>query len=476
MRVLPQLLFAALALNASGAGPVEMSHQTLIISENVDALRFVDIDGDGRGDLLAMDGVEKRLLHYHQRSNGFANAPDQIIPLPPQIAWVSLCDVDAHPGLELLMSTATGMVYSRQDGGLFESDWRTLVTARQVFTNAEHPLLLLLTTNKPALVDSIPVISEGQAVVYRRNSTYEWKPEPPVSLDAKRAYWWAYGTDSEWGFGSHPSYSLRLNESVRAKAEPEPDKEPENDTIRKIKEDMGKTAAAGLAMIDRVDVNGDGREDLVLWQCSGKLALKTDIYLFLRGADQKLPERPTQILHCRGFPIALGPKYDWSPVHDLNGDGIRELVMLELNATVASASGIVEALLSRGMDWSLTVRPFHQSAFAGSPDVSVPVKMLLPAQVLAGWPISLQGDFNGDGRLDLLVRRSDTQWNIYLSTTDGHWFAPQPALTFSAPARGYLEIIDPNGDGLSDIIWHQPDDHRFSIFMTPSRPGKGRSP
>ena len=476
MRLLPQLLFAALALNASGAAPVQMSPRTLILPENVDYLRFVDIDGDGRADMLAMDGVEKRLLNYHQRSDGFASAPDQIIPLPPQTAWVSLGDVDAHPGLELLMSAPTGIVYSRQDGGLFESERRTLITASQVFTNSEHPMLLMLTTNKPALADSIPIISEGQAVVYRRNKAYEWHPEPAVSLDTKRISWWANGTSSQWGLGTYPSYSLHMQQSVRAEAEPEADKEPENDTVRKIQEDMKKTAAAGPATIVRVDVNGDGREDLVLWQSSGNLALKTDIYLFLRGADQKLPERPTQILHCRGFPIALGPKYDWSPVHDLNGDGIRELVMLELNATVASASGVVEALISRGMDWSITVRPFHQGAFASSPDVSVPVKMLLPAQVLAGWPISLQGDFNGDGRLDLLVRRSDTQWNIYLSTTDGHWFEPQPALTFSTPARGYLEIIDLNGDGLSDIIWHQPEDHRFSIFMTPSRPGKGRSP
>ena len=58
--------------------------------------------------------------------------------------------------------------------------------------------------------------------------------------------------------------------------------------------------------MDRVDVDGDGREDLVLWQVSGKLDIKTDIYIFLRGADQKWPERPTQVLHCRGLPIPTG--------------------------------------------------------------------------------------------------------------------------------------------------------------------------
>ena len=58
-----------------------------------------------------------------------------------------------------------------------------------------------------------------------------------------------------------------------------------------------------------------------LWQVNDKLDFKTDIYIFLRGADQKLPERPTQILHCGGFPIPIGSTYEASPVMDLNGDG-----------------------------------------------------------------------------------------------------------------------------------------------------------
>jgi hypothetical protein len=102
--------------------------------------------------------------------------------------------------------------------------------------------------------------------------------------------------------------------------------------------------------------------------------------------------------------------------------------------------------------------------------------MILPSEALSEWTIFIEGDFNGDGRPDLLVRRSDTQWNIFPSTTDGRWFAPQPVLTFEAPARGYVEINDLNGDGLADIIWHEPDEHRLSIFMSPSRQAKGKTP
>jgi hypothetical protein len=38
----------------------------------------------------------------------------------------------------------------------------------------------------------------------------------------------------------------------------------------------------------------------------------------------------------------------------------------------------------------------------------------------------------------------------FFSTADGRWFVPQPALTFDAPARGYCEVNDLNGDGLAE--------------------------
>ena len=49
-------------------------------------------------------------------------------------------------------------------------------------------------------------------------------------------------------------------------------------------------------------------------------------------------------------------------------------------------------------------------------------------------------------------------------------------MTFDAPARGCIEIQDLNGDGLSDIIWHEPDEPSLSIFMSPSRQAKGKNP
>ena len=89
---------------------MELSGQVITLPAGTEDTLFVDIDGDGHSDLLAIDPVENKLLTYHQRSDGFRNSPDQVIALPPQTGWVAVCDVDAHPGLELLMSTASGLV------------------------------------------------------------------------------------------------------------------------------------------------------------------------------------------------------------------------------------------------------------------------------------------------------------------------------------------------------------------------------
>ena len=85
-----------------------------------------------------------------------------------------------------------------------------------------------------------------------------------------------------------PRTACDVEQSFRAKPEREPDKEPENEAIRKIIADMKKTPRRVRPDMERVDVDGDGREDLVLWQASGKLDFKTDLYIFLRGAGPKV--------------------------------------------------------------------------------------------------------------------------------------------------------------------------------------------
>jgi len=456
------------AASPGRAEPVELSPQHLSLPIGAAAPLFADVEGNGRCALLVVDPVGHALLNYRQTPAGFSRAPDQIIPLPPRILWVAVGDVDPHPGLELVMSTAAGVVYSRQNDGRFETELRPLITAGQVFTNDDMPPLTLLATN-PAGRIVIPLLSGGKIIRYQPDPAGGWRAVPDATPETNQTTWYMDhgGRSGAWALGSEPARRLRFWQSPQTDTNLPEDDNFENDAIRQIVTGMKKTAKGSAPRVEDVDVDGDGRKDVIVWQVVGDKDCRTDVYLFLRQADGQLPARPTEILHGHGFPLPFGPNSQWSPVHDLHGDGIVELVLLEFK-TPFSEGGILDALVSHGLDWSLTIRCFRRGGFSHSPDASVAVTAFLPGEFLGGWAFCFQGDFNADGRPDLLVRRSDTQWNIYFSTTDGHWFTPQPALAFAVPPQGHLEIKDLNGDGRSDIIWHEPDPAGVDIFLSPS--------
>ena len=447
-----------------------IARQVVTLPDNTTAPLFVDVEGKGKANLLTLDPVDKKLLNYRQGPRGFASSPDQSIPLPPATLWVAVGEVDASPGLELLFSTATGIVFSRQNGGLFELEQHPLIETNQPVGEFDFPTLSLLSTNKNGTKLAIPVVSSNGVLFYRRNNADQWSPDPTVAPDHPRSEWSL--TRDDWAIGANSGHWLSVRDSYPADADSKQDDTPENDGIRAILEEMKKNTSASPPRLDRLDINGDGRPDVVLWQVAQRADLRTDLYIYLRGADQKLPERPSQVLHASGFPIPLGSTTRWTPMADLTGHGVPDLVLLELKTGLTSASGLIETALSHGLNWVLTVRTFHNGEFSRSPDTSLPLTMILPAELLHQWTIFINGDFNGDGHADLLVRRSETQWNIFFSTGDGRSFSPEPDLTFDAPSHGYIEITDLNGDGISDVVWHEPDEHRLSIFISPSNPAR----
>jgi len=121
-----------------------------------------------------------------------------------------------------------------------------------------------------------------------------------------------------------------------------------------------------------------------LWQIVGDLDYRTDVYVFLRGADDKLPERPTQ-----NSALSRNPDPDWldlSFIAHRRSERRRhfELVLMELKSSVTSASSLIEMALSRGVDLGLTIRTFHNGVFSGSADATIIVKVVLTSESFGG--------------------------------------------------------------------------------------------
>src|SRR5262249_14538094 len=130
-----------------------------------------------------------------------------------------------------------------------------------------------------------------------------------------------------WQFGTSPARRLQISEEMRTEQSNTSEEQPENEAIKRLLEESGSDHDwYHWTEQQRVDINRDGREDVVVQRVSGALDTKTDIFIFLRNTNGRLPERPTQVLHCSGFPIAIGPERKVSVVCDLDGDGMCELL------------------------------------------------------------------------------------------------------------------------------------------------------
>jgi hypothetical protein len=465
MQTRPQIFVTWMALMLAAGfcqgATNEFQPQLITLPFNANDVRFIPLEPHGRSALLAVDPVQHQLLIYRQRPWGFTNVADQVLSLPLRTAWVAPCDVDAHPGLELLVSTAGGIAYHRQSNSVFETELRTLVDAAQAFTNDDAPRLLSLATNT-----SLPVISMTQTVFYTRSPGYEWRPAQPVAVTRTRSGWSDY--PRQWTLGQNHSRGLRVHEALRVR--PEERAVQANDAIRKLVEELKKETTRLAPGTNTVDINHDGKRDFVLWQVIPALDQRTDVYVFLAEADGRLPDKPTQVLHCRGVPIPLDSTDEQSILSDLKRDGNCELVLMEISSPLTSSGGVLEMALSMGIGCRLAIRTFHGGAFSVTPDAQVPTTLLLTGQELRYWPTFVCGDINGDGRADFLTQRSPAQWNIYLSTPGPDWFTTQPAITFDTPMQGYLTLEDLNDDGRADIVVRQWDDPRLYILLSQSRP------
>jgi hypothetical protein len=434
---------------------------------------LTDVDGDGLTDLLALLPAQHKLLVYRQRPSGFAPAPDQTVALPDQTAWVAMRDVDPHEGKELVLSTAAGLVYLRQNEGTFEPSPQTLIEARQVFTADRLRIAASPPGGKDAN-DMIPVLGADRATLYEKNADYAWHAARTVDLSPRETTWQV--REEYWMTGPAPAYSLEVRQTVRAR--PQADRMQEDDDEKKIVRELvgriAKNAPRRDYEVVRQDVNGDGRADVVLWRARGDISPNITILLLLRGPDGKLPEQPTRVLRHSGLPIRVDRRLGVSPFWDLDGDGRCELILVALKTRVTSWSGLVNMVVSGGLDWVFTVRSGRDGTYSGGPDFQMDVTSMTPRDGTVFRFFRLDGDFNGDGREDLLIERGSEQFDVYLSAAGTGFFQAGPALSFAAPTEAReVNTADLNGDGISDLFVQKVVEVHLTIYLSQSDPRKG---
>ena len=211
------------------------------------------------------------------------------------------------------------------------------------------------------------------------------------------------------------------------------------------------------------DLDGDGAADLVLDSGAGTL---------LRSRHQSaIHLNPGSGVQVDGAPDLELPLPDaiaevW--LRDLDGDGRVELIRGSLRFGLLQA---IRMLLTQGVRFELEVfslgpGPSLRRSWAEQISVGLDFRSGRVADLLP----SSEGDWNGDGRRDLLYGSGDGRLGIRLGTSGdgGPAFGPRVAEQ-ALPTSARHAVADFDGDGLDDLALFDPRDPEGRIHLLRNR-------
>jgi hypothetical protein len=202
------------------------------------------------------------------------------------------------------------------------------------------------------------------------------------------------------------------------------------------------------------DLDADGLADLVVQRNTGTLLgsrSRTDVFAN-RGAGADLAGPPAASLELADGLAAL-------EVEDLDGDGRREIVQTRLAFGIVQ---LIRVLVTREVQ--IELRAFATRGPGPTElvetwrgELSLPLDF--EAGRVAGLVPTVEGDWNGDGRRDLLHGSGERQLAIRLGEAGelGPRFGA-PTARQAIPAGDLARVADLDGDGLDDLVLFDPRD------------------
>lgn len=395
-----------------------------------------DFNGDGRADVLLVPvgfGVAPVFIWLTEGGGGFTQVPLETLAAGETI--VGAGDVDGDGKADLLLSTASGMGYWIMDGGTvlrkasglaIPADRPALVATGDF--NGDHRVDLLW---KPASTRSLVMsLGDGQAftTVPVRDYAVGWEAWGAGDIDADGrsdillvnpgARFFAYWTMD----GATP---VRYSQVFRLPGGAE------------LPSRFGPVAVG--------DYNGDGRLDLVLSRQRDR-----SLVMWL-GDGTSFTEYPMQ-RHAPDWLVTRSFRTIGSPVQpyvdqDIDGDGRSDLVAGRLDFSKPAPRGWASSIsyhitLPRPVEYDGDINTFRHYPTGFT---------------LSGEQPLATGDFDGDGRLDMVTGREDSatgarETAVSLSSLAGD--APV-AIPSAAPTWQKIGSGDIDADGRSDLLLGQ---------------------
>ena len=218
------------------------------------------------------------------------------------------------------------------------------------------------------------------------------------------------------------------------------------------------------------DFNGDGRSDILWYNDAGQLTvwLGTDTGSFASGftSDQLITSR-MQLFDTGDFNgdgttdlLEGGPVADNYVMPALGGGGRFTFDWIDGDTKVAdgwhvAAIGHFTGSTSDDILWR-SDSGFVTDWIGGQfNNIGFKHNDAATTFVPLDWKVAGSGDFNGDGKDDILWRQDTGQMTVWLGTATAFTDNSANASTFVATDWKIVGVGDFNGDGRADILWRE---------------------
>lgn len=447
-------------------------------------LMCCDLNGDGLDDLVLVDGVDLS-IYFQNSTQGFERKPQQHLQLDgrPSLIWPAMLGKKSE---SLLMMTSDGVTefdFTDETNPPTRQEiirQKTIIPEAMDETNAMYfPLSAKTGGDWPLLL--VPV-DGGGLQVWQHQETWRLAQFITNAMDERV-------TPSIENPGYDQSFTLSLNiDDVNH------DGRDDLMVVRQVgvneiytlylqnSNGLFNLAPAFIytntddwhTTLAWTDINGNGRLDLIKSTTSDELSFvpglpsgKVVVAVYMADEDGRIPATPTQVFR----------KSDWSnyvPMVDVDGDGFMDLVLGDI--PIDSREGLRNIITTKKLALSLHLHFFQPGAgFSNDADYRRTVPIFFGRDL--SWSpgdrlyydklLSLNGDFNGDGKKDLLVRDHEDRISVYFFNSRETGFSTQADLEFPCPEpMDWWQIRDLNGDGISDLIVKLKDRDLFRVFIS----------
>ncbi len=496
-----RLFIIATALTATSGPSLEAagSRATFTSSElktKWSEIETFDFDGDGLEDIVLLDPDRKSLSFFFQDARGgfsedpqiaysFADTPTVLWPgerpnrrgkhilvmTHSGVSALTCVDKVTPPTMKELIARKTIVPEEKAEK---ETDRRLIFFPLSVRTAKARPLIIIPTRDTVEIWEYSN--DDGWRYAYSLEDALKYVVHGPTYYEI-----WSLNMNiGDTNSDGRPDLVIRRSDLGEEKGTISIYEQTEEGAFPRRASRSLKTELRWPAWTCLQDINADGQVDLIRnkwlredWFIPGTYSGKVIVRLFLSDADGNIPDDPQYLFR----------KNDWLssiPVVDIDGDGHMDLALGY--SRWRGREEVHESLLAKRIDLTLRFHFYDSGGFAEKPDFQMPLKLSLNDRNLGGLIMldfsygrefstlmSLDGDFNGDGRRDLLVKDRDREASVYFFRSREEGFSRRADLFFDVKTVNRLVAHDLNGDGISDLIVGPEDRESLAVHISRRR-------